>query len=363
MEQREGKTGREGRGSSRRAPLSPAKSVLPCPGAGVADGHGTPSPARSRLVMLPKVETEALGLARSNGEQGQMPENMQGKGGDAGRSPSAHARVSLGKAPLRPAKKVCGSCLRAAPSPPAPRPAEPLPWRDSFRGGSSGYRGPGCQGRGDDKALLGRCKRGRGAARHPAGASLPAGADVPSDPARPRCRSKGSRSSPRSAQKCLEVYGRWSYAWKFWRAPRVSHTAPKRDPRALSRGCGAHRYRAGGRGGVAKFSRKELRLRGGFAGYPERQRDARAGMELEMSMCGGGTGLFPVPHSGRERCAEGGGADLAEGRLPALEPAARYDALPGRNSRPGCSLEIIPSPLGSLLGRSRGRVGRGLRRC
>uniref|UniRef100_A0A8C6R1W7 Nuclear receptor domain-containing protein n=6 Tax=Boreoeutheria TaxID=1437010 RepID=A0A8C6R1W7_NANGA len=27
--------------------------------------------------MLPKVETEALGLARSHGEQGQMPENMQ----------------------------------------------------------------------------------------------------------------------------------------------------------------------------------------------------------------------------------------------------------------------------------------------
>ncbi|NXU31742.1 NR5A2 protein, partial [Thalassarche chlororhynchos] len=46
-------------------------------GAGVADGHGALSPARSRLVMLPKVETEALGLARSNGEQGQMPENMQ----------------------------------------------------------------------------------------------------------------------------------------------------------------------------------------------------------------------------------------------------------------------------------------------
>lgn len=29
--------------------------------------------------MLPKVETEALGLVRSHGEQGQMPENMQGK--------------------------------------------------------------------------------------------------------------------------------------------------------------------------------------------------------------------------------------------------------------------------------------------
>ncbi|NXT17222.1 NR5A2 protein, partial [Syrrhaptes paradoxus] len=65
------------RGSGRRASLVPAKSVLPCPGAGVADGHGAPSPARSRLVMLPKVETEALGLSRSNGEQGQMPENMQ----------------------------------------------------------------------------------------------------------------------------------------------------------------------------------------------------------------------------------------------------------------------------------------------
>ncbi|XP_037353910.1 nuclear receptor subfamily 5 group A member 2 isoform X1 [Talpa occidentalis] len=46
-------------------------------GAGLADGHGPLAPARGRLVMLPKVETEALGLARSHGEQGQMPENMQ----------------------------------------------------------------------------------------------------------------------------------------------------------------------------------------------------------------------------------------------------------------------------------------------
>ncbi|XP_064450108.1 nuclear receptor subfamily 5 group A member 2 isoform X1 [Mirounga angustirostris] len=46
-------------------------------GAGLPDGHGPPIPARGRLVMLPKVETEALGLARSHGEQGQMPENMQ----------------------------------------------------------------------------------------------------------------------------------------------------------------------------------------------------------------------------------------------------------------------------------------------
>ncbi|XP_006834229.1 PREDICTED: nuclear receptor subfamily 5 group A member 2 isoform X1 [Chrysochloris asiatica] len=46
-------------------------------GAGLPDRHGPHIPARGRLVMLPKVETEALGLARSHGEQGQMPENMQ----------------------------------------------------------------------------------------------------------------------------------------------------------------------------------------------------------------------------------------------------------------------------------------------
>ncbi|XP_003474752.3 nuclear receptor subfamily 5 group A member 2 isoform X2 [Cavia porcellus] len=46
-------------------------------GAGPPDRHRPPIPARGRLVMLPKVETEALGLARSHGEQGQMPENMQ----------------------------------------------------------------------------------------------------------------------------------------------------------------------------------------------------------------------------------------------------------------------------------------------
>ncbi|XP_059269036.1 nuclear receptor subfamily 5 group A member 2 isoform X3 [Mustela nigripes] len=46
-------------------------------GAGLPDGHGPPIPVRGRPVMLPKVETEALGLARSHGEQGQMPENMQ----------------------------------------------------------------------------------------------------------------------------------------------------------------------------------------------------------------------------------------------------------------------------------------------
>ncbi|XP_025899652.1 nuclear receptor subfamily 5 group A member 2 isoform X1 [Nothoprocta perdicaria] len=53
------------------------KHGLTSVGAGVAEGPGAASPARGRPVMLPKVETEALGLARANGEQGQMPENMQ----------------------------------------------------------------------------------------------------------------------------------------------------------------------------------------------------------------------------------------------------------------------------------------------
>lgn len=38
----------------------------------------------------------------------------------------------------------------------------------------------------------------------------------------------------------------------------MSHTVPKRDPRALSRGCGAHRYRAGGSGSVAKLGRSSV---------------------------------------------------------------------------------------------------------
>ncbi|XP_040841345.1 nuclear receptor subfamily 5 group A member 2 isoform X1 [Ochotona curzoniae] len=44
-------------------------------GAGLPDRR--PIAAGGRPVMLPKVETEALGLTRSHGEQGQMPENMQ----------------------------------------------------------------------------------------------------------------------------------------------------------------------------------------------------------------------------------------------------------------------------------------------
>ncbi|XP_051003460.1 nuclear receptor subfamily 5 group A member 2 isoform X2 [Acomys russatus] len=51
------------------------KRGLTAVGAGLPDRPRPPIPAR--LVMLPKVETEAPGLARSHGERGQMPENMQ----------------------------------------------------------------------------------------------------------------------------------------------------------------------------------------------------------------------------------------------------------------------------------------------
>lgn len=94
--------------------------------------------------MLPKVETEALGLARSNGEQGQMPENMQGKGGDAGRSPSAHARLSLGKAPLRPAKTFAAVARELPRHRPLHAPPGPC-LRGTPFGDSSGYRGRGAR--------------------------------------------------------------------------------------------------------------------------------------------------------------------------------------------------------------------------
>lgn len=63
--------------------------------------------------MLPKVETEAPGLVRSHGEQGQMPENMQGKGvrcGVARRSGSWF--YTLGLTPR--ASAFCSMGTRAA---------------------------------------------------------------------------------------------------------------------------------------------------------------------------------------------------------------------------------------------------------
>lgn len=60
--------------------------------------------------MLPKVETEAPGLARSHGEQGQMPENMQGKGMPCGVPAPGFSTLGL---TLR-ASASCGMDTRAA---------------------------------------------------------------------------------------------------------------------------------------------------------------------------------------------------------------------------------------------------------
>lgn len=112
-----------------------------------------------------------------------------------------------------------------------------------------------------------------------------------------------------------------------------------------------------------RLRRRELRLRGGFAGYPERQRDARVGWRWKC-LCG-------VAGPGCSRCTTRG---RSETRRQAAQTPPRVGSLPrsrhpryarlsrGRNSRPGCALETIPSPLVTLL-RSRDRVGRRLRRC
>lgn len=53
--------------------------------------------------MLPKAETEALGPARSHGEQGRMPENMQGKAAPAALGGTAGARS---RGPGQPAARA-----------------------------------------------------------------------------------------------------------------------------------------------------------------------------------------------------------------------------------------------------------------
>lgn len=78
--------------------------------------------------MLPKVETEAPGLARSHGEQGQMPENMQGKGVRCAGAPAPGFYTRLSLRSLASFRKdtrvdplaVC-SLLQAAEPEPQPR--------------------------------------------------------------------------------------------------------------------------------------------------------------------------------------------------------------------------------------------------
>ncbi|KAG8518015.1 Nuclear receptor subfamily 5 group A member 2 [Galemys pyrenaicus] len=122
-----------GRASRLPAPPSfPPELNLCCPrpGAGLPDRRGPPVPARGRLVMLPKVETEALGLARSHGEQGQMPENMQGKEALAARRlrGSLTPRLARPARAARPAREPEGpGRALAAAGGGAARGARPLP--------------------------------------------------------------------------------------------------------------------------------------------------------------------------------------------------------------------------------------------
>lgn len=85
----------------------------PCPGAGLPDRR--PIAAGGRPVMLPKVETEALGLTRSHGEQGQMPENMQGKAAARRSSPGGFTapRARPAAAASRPTRTSAGAVTAA----------------------------------------------------------------------------------------------------------------------------------------------------------------------------------------------------------------------------------------------------------
>lgn len=159
--------------------------------------------------MLPKVETEALGLARSNGEQGQMPENMQGKGGTARRSPSAHARLPT------PANRhrVLPEKFRAAAS-------ELRRTRAFAARRDTGARGIGAVPRQGPAGSLARgCRRARAAARGHRRGSERRGRP---SPAPPETIAKFMAEEPRGI---------------------VSGSSPRADPGA--RGDGRHRRLAG----------------------------------------------------------------------------------------------------------------------
>lgn len=281
-----------------------------------------------------------------------MPENMQGKGGKARRSPSAHARPPLGKPPLRPAKKVHGGCLRAPPQPPAPapRPAEPLPSRANFQRGSGGHRDPGDQRRGDGEAPTRRCNRRRGTGKHLAGGSLPWGAGAPAG----RC---SGTPRPRSAQSL----------WQGELGGEVLRSSP----------CVSHRPETGPRGlcpaGAAPTGTTQVAV-AAVRKFAAESPDAAA----DLSPCGvpakaagcpswaremllwGGTVPFPVPHYGPKRCAEGGSGDPLRGPPPGgLAPCLRagspvrgcWPPRPALRASPGAQTPVPAalSKLSSLL--------------
>lgn len=149
-----------------------------------------------------------------------------------------------------------------------------------------------------------------------------------SDAARPRCTPRGSRSNSRSAQNCLEVYGSGVSRGSSGEHP-VCHTPSRNGTRGLCPAGAAPT--AAVQVAAAATSQERAPTPGWICGVPRKAEGCSSGMALEMSVWCGGTGLLPMHYSGPERGAEAGGADPAEGRLPASEPAPPVCAtLPGQ---------------------------------
>lgn len=108
----------------------------------------TEPPARpaAALSCYPKWKRRPWDSPGRMGNRGRCRKTCKVRGEAHGAPPPRTLGFPSAKRPFHPAKKVCGSCLRAVPSPPAPRPAEPLPSRASFQGDSSGHRGAGAPG-------------------------------------------------------------------------------------------------------------------------------------------------------------------------------------------------------------------------
>lgn len=159
----------------------------------------------------------------------------------------------------------------------------------------------------------------------------------------------------------------------------MPHTVPKRDPEDDPRGCGARRHSAGGSGGGAKLRGREPRRLGVFS--PLRGTREGSGMPEQgwrwKCLCEVGWVRSRYPAPGRSAARREAAETPSEvrrggvGSLPRIrQPGKRALPAPpcpaclsrGRNYRPGCSFEIVPFPLGTLLG-SRGGMGRRPRRC
>lgn len=131
----------------------------------------TEPPARpaAALSCYPKWKRRPWDSPGRMGNRGRCRKTCKVRGETQGAPPPRTLGFPSAKRPFvlrKSLRQLLASCPVAARS-------APLPSRASFQGGLIEYRGQGCQGRGDDKALLRRCKRGRETDKHLAGASLP----------------------------------------------------------------------------------------------------------------------------------------------------------------------------------------------